>query len=169
MAKIQILIGMIASGKSSYCKNIARKGHLCINDDAIVNMLHADQYNLYDQNLKLLYKSIENHIISSALCLNKNVLIDRALNISFQGRQRYIALAKSFDVKCEALVFTNEGPEVHALRRTQSDCRGYDLDYWMRVAKTHDKLYCEPTLEEGFDNIYQVSFEQIQKNQIIGE
>lgn len=169
MAKLQILVGMIASGKSSYCKNIACKGYLCVNDDAIVNMLHADQYTLYDKNLKLLYKSIENNIISSALCMNKNVVIDRGLNISFQGRQRYIALAKSFDVLCEAIVFAKEDPEVHATRRAKSDPRGYDLNYWTNVANTHNGLYCEPTLQEGFDKIHLINFQQIQNKLIIGE
>ena len=46
--KIQVLCGMIASGKSTYANNAARSGTICINDDAIVNMLHANNYDLYD-------------------------------------------------------------------------------------------------------------------------
>jgi dephospho-CoA kinase len=77
--KIQVLVGMIASGKSTYAKNAARRGVICVNDDAVVNLVHADDYTLYDKSLKILYKSIENHIISMALAMSRTVLVDRGL------------------------------------------------------------------------------------------
>ena len=68
-------------------KNAAKQGFIIINDDAIVNMLHADNYILYDKKLKLLYKTIENQIISVALAMGHSVLIDRGLNVSKEGPQ----------------------------------------------------------------------------------
>ena len=139
--KLQILVGMIASGKTTYSKLAAMQGIICVNDDAIVNLVHGGNYTIYDKNLKLLYKSIENHIISQALGMGKTVLVDRGLNISKRGRERYIALAKSFDVPIEAIVLPFERAEVHAQRRFDSDSRGYAYKYWLDVAKVHAEIY----------------------------
>lgn len=157
---------MIASCKSTYCKNAALNKIVCINDDSIVNMLHADQYVLYDPSLKILYKSIENHIISTALSMNKVVLIDRALNLSKKSRQRWIALANSFDVKIELIKTKIELPEIHAERRMKSDPRGHDFEYWKRVAEEHFQNYVAPSLEEGFSEIHEISFDEIKSGKV---
>lgn len=164
---IQVLVGMIASGKSTYCRNAAKRGHIVCNDDAIVNMLHADEYTLYDKKLKTLYKSVENHVIASALLMDRKVLVDRGLNCKVEGRKRWLALANSFDVQCEAIVFNNEGPEVHARRRADSDSRGHDYDYWLMVAKYHDSQFKLPTLEEGFNGIHYLSWADIQSGFVV--
>lgn len=165
--KIYVLVGMIASGKSTYCKNAAKHGQVIMNDDAIVNMLHADDYTLYDKKLKILYKSIENNIISLGLCMGKTVVIDRGLNVSKSARQRWIATAKSFDVPCEAVVFAKDSNEVHARRRFDKDARGHSYDYWLKVATEHGNQYQIPTAIEGFDNIHFISYNQILNGQII--
>ena len=166
-SKIQVLCGMIASGKSTYAKNAASKNVLICNDDDIVNMLHADDYTLYNKELKILYKSVENHIISTGLSMGRTVLIDRGLNVSLEGRNRWLALARSFDVPCEAIVLKNEGPEIHAARRAKSDSRGHPKEYWIRVANIHNDLYVEPTIQEGFDTVHYLSFEEIQEGKVI--
>lgn len=164
--KIYVLVGMIASGKSTYCRQVAKQGRIILNDDAIVNMLHADNYTLYDKNLKLLYKSIENSVISLGLCAGKTVIVDRGLNVSKQGRKRWLALAKSFDVDCHAIVLPKDTPEVHAERRFNSDSRGHTYDYWLKVATHHNNIYSEPTLEEGFDEVHSTSFIKIAQGEI---
>lgn len=164
--KIQVLCGMIASGKSTYARQAAKKGVICLNDDAIVNMLHADDYTLYDPALKILYKSVENHVIGTVLSMQKIVMVDRGLNVSIRGRKRWIALANSFDVPVEVIVFDNEGPDVHAKRRTQSDSRGHDFAYWKMVATRHNSDYQEPTLDEGFDVVHHISFPEIQQGKV---
>ena len=167
MAKIQVLIGMIASGKSSYCRNAAKNGIICMNDDAIVNMLHGDDYTLYNKQLKAFYKSIENHIVVSALLMDRTIIVDRGLSGSVQGRKRWLALAKSFDVQCEALVFENAGPEVHARRRFAADPRGHEYEYWSKVATVHNANWELPSLLEGFDAIHHISFEDIKLCKIL--
>ena len=56
---IKLLVGCIASGKSTYCRNAAKAGTIIINDDDIVNMLHGGQYGLYDKKLKII-RSLDN-------------------------------------------------------------------------------------------------------------
>lgn len=167
MVKIYTLVGMIASGKSSYCKNAAKQGCIIVNDDSIVNMLHGDDYSLYNNQLKVFYKSIENQIIATALCMGMPVIVDRGLNVSKSGRQRWLALAKSFDVPCEAIIFPHDGAETHAKRRTEHDGRGHPPEYWSRVAKIHDGLYSEPTVEEGFDQVHRIAYDEIISGRVI--
>jgi predicted kinase len=164
--KIYLLIGMIASGKSTYALNAANNGYIIINDDAIVNLLHANNYTLYDKNLKILYKTIENTILNMSIALKKNVVIDRGLNVSLQSRKRWLSLAKTLDIECEAIVFEKQKPEVHAKRRFESDTRGYSENYWQEVAAYHDKNYSLPSLEEGFSKINYISYEEI-KNKLV--
>lgn len=166
-AKIHVLVGMIASGKSTYCKTAAKNGAVIMNDDAIVNLVHADDYTLYDKKLKILYKSVENHIIALAIALNKLVVIDRGLNVSVNGRRRWVALANSFDVPCEAISFPNEGPEIHAERRAKGDNRGHDYAYWLKVANAHNSVYVPPSADEGFGAVHYITFNEIQKGIII--
>lgn len=165
--KIYVLVGMIASGKSTYCKNAAKHGQVIMNDDAIVNMLHADDYTLYDKKLKILYKSIENNIISLGLCMGKTVVIDRGLNVSSSARQRWIAIARSFDVPCEAIVFPKDKNEIHAKRRFESASRGHSYDYWLDVANEHASQYQTPTGVEGFDDIHFITYDEIVNGRII--
>ena len=165
--KIYVLVGMIASGKSTYCTNAAKNGQIIMNDDAIVNMLHADDYTLYDDGLKILYKSIENNIISLGLCMGRTVLVDRGLNVSKQARQRWIAMARSFDVECDAIVFAMDKPEVHAKRRFDKDARGHTYDYWLKVATEHRKQYDTPTTIEGFTNIHYITYDEIVNGRLI--
>jgi predicted kinase len=173
--EIHVLVGPIASGKSTYCQVAAKRGYLTMNDDAIINLLHADEYTLYDEKLKLLYKSIENNIVSLGLCLGRIVLIDRGVNVSIKSRQRWIALARSFDVPCKAIVFPKDSAEVHAKRRWEKSNRGHSYDYWLKVAKKHESIYNEPTCsgsptmiaDEGFDEVHHVKFEDISKGLII--
>jgi len=165
--KIYVLVGCIASGKGTYCKQAAKHGKIILNDDSIVNMLHGDDYTLYDKGLKLLYKSIENSIISLGLCAGRTIIVDRGLNVSKQGRKRWLALAKSFDVECHAIVLPKDTPEIHAERRFKSDSRGYSYDYWLRVATHHDSIYSEPTIEEGFDEIHSTNFIKLTQGEMI--
>lgn len=160
---MQILVGMIASGKSSYSANAAKAGLIIVNDDAIVNAVHGNQYVLYQKTNKILYKSTEQHIAIMAISLGKSVVIDRGLNVSRGSRQRWTSLAKSLDIPCVAIVFQKEAPEIHAQRRYQADVRGQSDAYWLEVARRHASVYEEPTISEGFDYIKYVSFEEIQK------
>ena len=153
MAKLQILISMIAGGKTTYSKRAADKGIICVNDDAIVTMLHGGNYTSYNKELKVLYKAIEHTIIEVGVALNKTILIDRGLNISMRARKRYLAIADSLDIECEALWLPNLGPHYHAEARFKKENRGHSLEYWEKVSRYHDLIWKEPELSEGFSKI----------------
>ncbi len=150
---IEVLVGMIASGKSSWAKERAQQGWIIVNDDAVVNAVHADQYTLYSESLKPLYKSVEDHILHVAVAMGRNVLVDRGLSLSATARQRWIAIGRALDVPVNAVLFEMFDPAIHAQRRFDADTRGHTFDYWLRVATHHRTLYQEPTIAEGFREI----------------
>lgn len=155
---IEILVGMIASGKSTFSKDRAVEGWLVLNDDAIVNLLHANFYPLYQERLKPLYKSIENTIVQNSILMSEKLVIDRGLNITKKSRKRFISIAKSMDCPVRAIVFPKEKPDIHAERRFSHDPRGHSLEYWLEVASHHSNIYEDPTLEEGFDEIIVIDY-----------
>ena|SRR3990167_9682446 len=161
--KLQVLVGMIASGKSSYARNAANHGVVSVNDDAIVSMLHAGKHTLYSKSLKPLYKAIENAVASTALAMRLTVIIDRGVNVSVNSRKRWTAIARSLDAECEALVFPKQFAHTHAERRFASDPRGQTLEDWLAVADRHHAEYQEPTKEEGFSEIRMISLQDIQR------
>lgn len=151
---IEVLVGTIASGKSTYCKKRAEEGAIIVNDDAIVEALHGGNYRLYDKKIKSLYKSVEIHACISAIQLGKDVIIDRGLSLTKNSRKRWIGIAQSFDIPIQATLFKFVLPYEHAKRRYSSDSRGLEFVYWWNVALQHTSVYEEPTLEEGFTQIW---------------
>jgi hypothetical protein len=109
--------------------------------------------DLYDERLKPLYKSIEDHILHCGVLLGRDVICDRGLNISRKSRKRWIALAKSLEVPVHARIFEVYPAEVHAKRRVDTDGRGATFEQWLEVFEYHQKQYEMPTTEEGFEVI----------------
>jgi predicted kinase len=160
-SSVEILFGPIASGKSTYCFKRASEGAIIINDDAIVNMLHGNNYTSYDKNLKPLYRSIENLIFNYAVSLGRDIVIDRP-NFKKETRKRYILLAKSLDVsKIICIKFKDEGAKVHPLRRYKSSSRGYELKYWRYVYNKQKEKTETPSIDEGFSKIIEFKFSSI--------
>jgi len=157
---VRILVGPIASGKSTYSRQFSKYGSIIINDDAIVNALHCDNYKLYDEHLKPLYKSVENTILQMALLLRRNVIIDRP-NYSRAMRRRYIGIAKSMDAVVHVIKFPESALEAHAARRANSDGRGWGYDEWLKIAEAHKKQYEEPHIDEGIDRIITITEQEI--------
>lgn len=156
--KIELLVGTIASGKSTYALRRAREGSIVVNDDSIVTMLHGGDYKLYSKDLKPLYKTVDLVVVTTALAMGLDVIVDRT-NMTRASRKKWTGLASSFDVHIFAIQFPFETPEVHALRRMDHDPRGYTYTQWIEVAERHIRQYEPPSLYEGFDNIFQGKFE----------
>ncbi len=150
---VEILVGMIASGKSTYARKRAATGAVIVNDDAVVLAVHGGDYTLYDKALKPLYKSTEYQIASTALAMGRDVVIDRGVNVSRAARRRWLALAESLDLPVEATVFPNMGHMEHARRRAAADPRGQNVEWWRQAAMRHESEWEVPTQEEGFDSV----------------
>lgn len=156
---LEILVGPIGSGKSTYTKAMASTGYLIVNDDSLVDSIHAGMNYLYKPELKSLYKQLDHTILFFGLSRNYNVIIDRP-NLNPKTRRRYIEIAHSLDAKVKCILFPFLSKEEHISRRMNNN-RGYNREKWESV---YDKMileYKEPSLDEGFTEI--IKYEELYK------
>lgn len=133
-----------------------------MNDDSIVESVHAGEYGLYDDSLKTLYKATQTAILTHALAMKKPVIVDTGSRTR-AARARWVSLAHSLDVPVYAIVFPKSTPDVHAWRRMLSDGRDMTYDDWVKVAEHHDRLYESVDYTEGFDGVMDVTFRSVDK------
>lgn len=157
MLKIELLVGEIASGKSTYAKKRAREGAVIVNDDAVVTAVHGGDYTLYNDSFRCIYKNVGLTIIGTAMALGKDVIIDKT-NLTVVQRKKYIGLAESYNAESWAIVFPSEDYKIHAQRRYDADSRGVSLEQWVRVARGHAEKYQEPCTNEGFAGIVNIAY-----------
>lgn len=148
-----LLVGQIASGKTTRAREYAKMGAVIVSGDAIVEAVHAGDYSAYREEHKPIYKAAADAIVLTALALGRTVVIDRT-NLTKASRARFIALARSLDCDVDAVVFPLETAATHAQRRADSDCRGLTFTAWLRVAERKEKEIEWPTAEEGLDTIF---------------
>jgi predicted kinase len=154
--EIILLVGNIASGKSTLVRRYAAKGYLIINDDSLVSAIHGGCNKTYDKKLKPLYKAIEECIFSHGAALGKSIVIDRP-NMSIATRSRYIGMARSRDMSVSVIVMPMQDALIHAKRRYNNDCRGLPLTDWDKAAIRLANSYEAPSLKEGIDQISYLS------------
>ena len=155
MPGLEILVGMIASGKSQYARTRADEGAMVVCHDDLTQMIHA-RYR-YDPALRNLYRRMEESLAGDALADGRDVVIDRT-HLTRESRQRWLDFAWTMgarpypiDVTIVAVRFPIETPEIHA-RRRMADSRGRPYEEWLRVAQHHaTQAETEPLrLDEGF-------------------
>jgi predicted kinase len=150
-----ILVGMIASGKGTFSKRLAKRGAITCNDDSIVAACHGGDYTLYRKENKTIYKNIETTMVLGAMVERRDVVVDRP-NFKAATRARYIEMARVCDTPIICVKFPRETAEVHAKRRFESDPRGLPYEHWLQAALRHQAEWQEPKMDEGFDNMFPV-------------
>jgi predicted kinase len=151
MAKVEVLAGMISSGKSTYAAQRAEDGAIVINGDAIVLAVHGGDYSLYDDSIKSLYKTVGLAIFSHAAALGRDVVVDQTC-LTRKTRATWVNLARQFGLDSVVVEFEQFEPDIHARRRMSADSRGYTYEQWKSVAQRHHEEY-EPVLKnEGYDS-----------------
>jgi predicted kinase len=133
--KIELLIGMIASGKSTYAARRADAGALVVSHDALTAMLHG-RYR-YEADLKPAYLGMMLHIAWRGVTAGRDVVIDRT-HLTRESRRIWVAAARErWGVPIVAVVFPRRSPEAHAIRRAAADLRGRSFEEWLHVARHH--------------------------------
>lgn len=131
---IEVLVGMIASGKSTYARHRADHGALVISHDDLTAMLHA-RYR-YEPDLRDEYLSMMVHMARVGVLSGRDVVIDRT-HLTREARRVWVQAAADLGVPCQAVAFPIEPYQVHAYRRHQHDARGRSLERWLEVAIHH--------------------------------
>lgn len=147
-----LLVGPIASGKSTYARKLAQQGALVVCDDAIVLAVHGGNYGLYADALKPLYTSVENAIISHAALAGRDVVIDRGCR-NRATRARFLRAGVSLGYEVVARVFPWRQHGDHVRDRYESDPRGLSLSDWSRIHSAHAREYEPVGDDENFAEI----------------
>ncbi len=161
---LEILVGMIGSGKSTYAGGRADAGALVIAHDDLAAMLHA--YYRYELGLRECYRTMEESLAWAALNAGRDVVIDRT-HLTRESRTRWVRWASdtydslnTYDGKgphtaVVAVVFPIVSAELHATRRFEHDHRGRSIEEWLAVARHHHaQALAEPlSADEGFAEI----------------
>jgi predicted kinase len=154
MATIEVLVGMIASGKSGYAAERAAEGAIVVSGDAITLALHGGHYDHYCPTLRPVYAAVEAATIHGALAAGRDVVIDRP-NLSKASRAIYARLAGICGATAVAVVFPMAAPGEHARRRHAADPRGLTLERWIAVATRHAGQYeSVDRAAEGFSHVF---------------
>lgn len=162
--RIELLVGMIASGKSTYARRRADEGALVVCHDDLTAMLHA-RYR-YEPEKRALYRRLEEAIAFEALAGARHldggcdVVIDRT-HLTRESRERWLSFARWprfaewATPEIIAVAFPIEAPEVHARRRFECDGRGRPYEEWLAVARHHaEQAAAEPvSVTEGFHDV----------------
>lgn len=149
---IEVLVGMIASGKSTYARERADQGALVISHDDLTQMLHA-RYR-YEPGLRACYRAMMVQLAVNAIVAGRDVIVDRT-HLTRESRQLWIETARGAGVRVIAVVFPIEPAAIHAERRFRADARGRTLEEWHQLAAHHAvQAGVEPLMiAEQFDAI----------------
>lgn len=164
MPTIELLIGMIASGKSTYARRRAREGALVVSHDDLTAMLHAEYR--YEQELRSCYRKMEEALAVEAIVAGRDLVIDRT-HLTRESRARWVAFKHNAmlpldswkTLRIVAVTFPNFGPSAHARRRFESDPRGRSHEEWYAVAQHHHAQALAEPLDwqaERFDEIKEI-------------
>lgn len=160
--QIEVLCGMIGSGKSTYARWRAGQGALVVCHDDLARMYHAGtraEGRGYELGLRDAYHEAERELAAVALRHGRPVVIDRT-HLTRESRARWVTFAagREPDVPVVAVVFPVVNPVLHAVRRFRADPRGRTLEDWIVVARHHAEQARRepPDIAEGFAEVRHV-------------
>lgn len=137
---LHILVGNIASGKSTLAQKITRNEDVIIDLDNL-GLFFKDQHDLEDEINRLYFKAIENQL---------NIVIDGNL-MSVDDRKRYIEFAKKNDYWIVCYDF-GPGEPLQLEYRIQNNTE-YSKETWTESFYTKQSKYQKPSKKELIDVI----------------
>lgn len=143
MRKITVLIGLPASGKSTYAKTI--DGAIVLSSDEIRKELYGDES--IQGNPKEVFSTLHTIMEDKLHSKDAHIVID-ATNMNRFERSSYVKAATNYNCdELEAIIFKTSVAE--CVRRNEArDRKVRDFVFDKMIAK-----YEEPTISEGFDTI----------------
>lgn len=153
MKTVTVLVGNIASGKSSYLEDNADSA--IISRDCIRKQFAntIDEDYIYDEYLeRIIHSMIEELMHGLCYIGTVDIIIDET-NMTKEGRRMFIEIAKSYRYKTKAIVFPDLGEDIHIKRRLKDNHGDISEETWREVYREKKERYEVPYLEEGFDDI----------------
>lgn len=153
MPRVELLVGMIGSGKTTYARQRAKEGAMIVSHDELTEMLHGEYTYLPD--FRETYKAMMRSLAFYSLEAGRDVIIDRT-HLTRESRVHWTGYVHQINrtvrpfqgvgkVEVVAVVFPVGTPELHARRRFDHDARGRPYQDWLKVAQGHfEQAKAEP-------------------------
>ncbi len=149
-----LLIGNIASGKSTLSKEYVEKGYTVVSRDAIRYMVGGGNY-IFNPDLEPVIKTGTQALLEKFLEDELCIVYDET-NVCMSLRQPTIELAKKYGYTITAVVLPKISKEKSVNRRMKNPHGQYDRDIWNTVWTNFNNMYEKPTLDEGIDEVIEL-------------
>ena len=152
MKRLIILVGNIASGKTTLVKDLVKLGYLVLSRDDIRYMLGGGEY-IWDTNLEKIIKDIQLSLLRKIVRKKYDVVID-GTNMSMMSREDALAIANKAGYETIAYVMPKISKKKSVERRLANNHGNTTKKQWEDIWLKFDMWYEEPTHEEGFNKIH---------------
>ena len=154
MKTLVLLVGNIASGKSTLAKKWVDNGYRVISRDAVRYMVGAGNYT-FDPDLEPTIKKGTLALMQEFLKDDIDIMCDE-VNVSKRLRKPTIELAKQYGYTIVAVVMPRLEQAISVNRRLNAPHGKADSSIWEIVWSNFDEMYEEPTIDEGITNIIRI-------------
>ena len=157
MKELQILVGNIGAGKTTYCKQKTREGYVIISKDDIRYSIGAGTYTFnfdYEPAINLIILMM----VIDFMAIGVPVIIDET-NMNKASRYYYLQFANIYKYKKIAVIFKKLSMKESVARRLNKNHGETTEEVWKEVWERFNFIYEAPTKEEGFDIIENYSKE----------
>lgn len=162
-----IFVGNIGSGKTTQTKD-GYPDYQVISRDALRYMIGAGLYRFSSETEPFIAQGTR-ALVEVAMRKRLNIIIDET-NMSRAMREPYLTLGKAFGYNIGCYLF-NTCSRKEAINRRCSNGHGTnDKKVWAMVYDKFQKMYQMPTIEEGFDWIYEyTNFSKLNNIKVIAK
>lgn len=155
MKHLIVLVGNIASGKTTLAKEYVDKGYVCITRDGLRYSIGCGNYIFNLKYEPVVFKT-ELFLLEEFMKLGINIIIDE-VGINNSHRARYLALATYYKYKTTAMILPEITKEEALRRRAKQNTHGnQSTKVWDKVWDKFNAAYHRPSKEEGFDRVVYV-------------
>ena len=149
-----ILVGNLGSGKTTFCKKLAKQDYVIVSRDDLRYSIGAGTY-LYNEAYEPCIRDASIELARSFMQLGVPLVIDET-NISSSIRSKYLHLAKLYKYKTTAMLLPKLSMKRSITRRLKNNHGDTPANVWKNVWSTFDMMYEKPTKAEGFNKIIQL-------------
>ena len=148
-----MLIGNVATGKSTTASKLYRKGFYIISLDGFRRMLGGGDY-VYDRLIEHVLGISEHYLVENLMNLKINIVIDDAKLVNSEFRKSFISLAKKYGYIIECIVMPSIPMKTAVDRRLKNNYSDkFDRKLWESVYQKFELMTEKPLKSEGINKI----------------
>lgn len=149
MPNVYVLVGNIASGKSTFCNSGEME---VISKDDLRYCIRPGEY-VFDVDCEGLIQMLIKEKLRCSILGGESVIIDET-NMSVDSRKWVLDMCKDMGATPVAIVFPDRGEDSHVYARLKDNHGDTSESTWREVYRRKYSQYVMPTKEEGFDDVF---------------